>query len=85
MSRRCVEGTFFYKVFGETRRETLPIIGRRLSMPMNTDKKGHSVPTKHVAFYQLEGQNYKRKIRILAKQQDDEIDLCKIITETSLF
>jgi serine/threonine protein kinase len=73
-SRRCITGKMEFEVYGERRKESLPIIGR-ISFPAPHGREPAS-ETSYEITYQRVGEDLQRKLTIDFSKQEEVIDLC---------
>jgi serine/threonine protein kinase len=74
-SRRCIAGTMQFEMYGESRKEVLPISGR-ISFPAPSGRKPSS-ETSYEITYQRVGENLERKVTVDFSKQEEVVDLCK--------
>lgn len=73
-SRRCIMGTMQFEVYGESRKEKLPISGR-ISFPAPSGREPASELSYEIT-YQRTGENLQRKVTVNFSAQEEVIDLC---------
>jgi len=74
-SRVCVRGTLHFEVFGEKRREVLPIAARgRIPFPVQSG----SEETSYEVYFQRTGDDIQRKFTVTIKE-DRSTDFCELI------
>lgn len=79
-SGECARGTLSLEVFGESRKEIIPI--KRddgLALPLKVDGNGNIIPIKMDVFFQARGQDLERVIELDLNREDQVIDLCEFI------
>jgi len=78
MSRACIKGTLLFELFGEKRREELPIISERgaIPFPVSVNEEGDSSSKVYEAIYLISGDGIERKIKFEISE-DKMTDLCE--------
>lgn len=78
-SRPCVSGELKFEIFGEKRKQKLPIadsIG--ISLPLDIDAEGKIIPTTHVVEV-FSDDGVSRKVEVVANREEQSIDLCDLL------
>ncbi len=73
-SRTCIIGKMQFEMYGESRKESLPISGR-ISFPAPSGREP-SAETSYEITYQRKGENLQRKVTVDFSKQEEVIDLC---------
>ena len=72
----CIKGFISFEIFGEKRRETLPIDPQLgLAFPL----EGENIPTEHRIKIQKKGEKIIKNLDFKINSEDDVIDLCELL------
>jgi len=76
----CAEGTLSIEVYGESRKESIPIQrDEGIALPLKIDSDGNISPLRMEVYFQAKGQDLERVIELELNREDQVIDLCESI------
>ena len=82
-SHSCVTGHIIFSLYGEDRKETLPIsIRPGIAFPMGSDLKGRIIPKTYDVYYEALGdKSIQRKASFTVSSVDEIVDFCEGLTQ----
>lgn len=76
----CAEGVLNLEIFGESRKEKVPITSDTgIALPLKVDDDGNVIPLSMEVYFQANGQDLERVLELDLNREDQVIDFCEVI------